>query len=62
VRCCKLPCVSSLDAFHKAVAKFVVENLGLMIEPAALDSSDLLLLGEMLCLNHTDQSRRYRHL
>jgi hypothetical protein len=62
VRCCKLPCVASLDAFHKAVAKFVVENLGLVIEPAALDFSGLLLLGEMLCLNHTDQSRRYRHL
>jgi hypothetical protein len=44
------------------LAKFVVENLDLVIEPAALNSSGLLLMGEMLCLNHTDQSRRYRHL
>jgi hypothetical protein len=49
-----VPCVSSLDAFHQAVDEFVVEDLGLMIEPAALvaagrslDSSGLLLLGEM---------------
>jgi hypothetical protein len=49
-----VPCVASLDAFHRAVAGFVVEDLGLVIEPAALaaagrslDSSGLLLLGEM---------------
>jgi len=49
-----VPCVASLDAFHRAVAEFVVEDLGLVIEPAALaaagrslDSSGLLLLGEM---------------
>ena len=49
-----VPCVASLDAFHRAVAEFVVEDLDLVIEPAALaaagrslDSSGLLLLGEM---------------
>jgi hypothetical protein len=49
-----VPCVASLDAFHKAVADFAVEDLGLVIEPAALaaagrslDSAGLLLLGEM---------------
>lgn len=49
-----VPCVASLDAFHRAVDEFVVGDLGLMIEPAALaaarrslDSSGLLLLGEM---------------
>jgi hypothetical protein len=46
--------VASLDAFHRAVDEFVVEDLGLVIEPAALaaagrslDSCGLLLLGEM---------------
>jgi hypothetical protein len=49
-----VPCVASLDAFDTAVAGFAVEDLGLVIEPAALtaagrslDSSGLLLLGEM---------------
>jgi hypothetical protein len=49
-----VPCVASLDAFHRASEEFVVEDLGLVIEPAALaaagrslDSSGLLLLGEM---------------
>jgi hypothetical protein len=49
-----VPCVASLNAFHKAVADFVVEDLSLVIEPAALaaagrslDSAGLLLLGEM---------------
>jgi hypothetical protein len=49
-----LPCVASLDEFHKAVAEFAVEDPGLVIEPAALaaagrslDSAGLLLLGEM---------------
>ena len=44
----------SLDAFHRAVDEFVVEDLGLAVEPAALaaagrslDSCGLLLLGEM---------------
>jgi hypothetical protein len=43
-----------LDAFHRAVAEFVVIDLDLMIEPRAraaarqsLDSSGLLLLGEI---------------
>jgi hypothetical protein len=43
-----------LDAFHRAVAEFVVIDLDLVIEPRAraaarqsLDSSDLLLLGEI---------------
>jgi hypothetical protein len=43
-----------LDAFHNAVAEFAVADLGLVIEPQALaaarrslDSSGLLLLGEM---------------
>jgi hypothetical protein len=50
----RVPCVASLNTFNKAVAGFVVEDLGLMIEPAALaaagrslDSAGLLLLGEM---------------
>ena len=49
-----VPCVASLDGFHKAVAEFVVADLGLMIEPPALaaarrslDSAGLLLLGEV---------------
>jgi hypothetical protein len=49
-----VPCVASLDAFHEAVAGFEVEDLGLVIEPAALaaagrslDSAGLLLLGEI---------------
>src|SRR6201986_2180915 len=49
-----MPCIASLDAFHRAVDEFVVEDLGLVVEPAAqaaagrsLDSCGLLLLGEM---------------
>jgi hypothetical protein len=49
-----VPCVASLDAFHQAIAEFAVVDPGLVIEPAALaagrrslDSSGLLLLGEM---------------
>ena len=49
-----MPCVASLDAFHRAVAEFVVEDLGVVIEPAALaaagqslDSAGLLLVGEV---------------
>jgi hypothetical protein len=49
-----VPGVASLDALHKAVAEFVVADLGLAIEPSALaaaqrslDESGLLLLGEM---------------
>jgi hypothetical protein len=49
-----VPCVASLDAFQRAVAGFAIEDPGLVIEPAALaaarrslDSSGLLLLGEM---------------
>lgn len=49
-----MPCVASLDAFHRAIDEFVVEDLGLVVEPAALaaagrslDSCGLLLLGEM---------------
>jgi hypothetical protein len=49
-----VPRVASLEAFHRAVGEFVVEDLGLVIEPAALaaagrslDSGGLLLLGEV---------------
>ena len=49
-----VPCVASLDAFRRAIGEFVVEDLGLVVEPAALaaagrslDSCGLLLLGEM---------------
>jgi len=49
-----VPCVTSLDALHQAVAEFAVTDLGLVIEPSALalaqrslDSAGLLLLGEM---------------
>ncbi len=49
-----MPCVASLDAFRQAVAEFTVTDPGLVIEPAALaaarqslDSSGLLLLGEV---------------
>jgi erythromycin esterase-like protein len=49
-----VPCVASLDAFHRAVAEFVVSDLDLAIESPALaaarrslDSSGLLLLGEV---------------
>jgi hypothetical protein len=49
-----VPCVATLDAFQRAVDEFVVEDLGLVAEPAALaaagrslDASGLLLLGEM---------------
>lgn len=48
-----VPCVASLDAFHRAIAEFVVTDLDLVIEPVALaaarrslDSSGLPLLGE----------------
>jgi hypothetical protein len=43
-----------LDAFHRAIAEFLVTDLDLVIEPPALtaarqslDSSGLLLLGEI---------------
>jgi hypothetical protein len=49
-----VPCVASLDAFRRAIDEFVVEDLGLVVEPAALaaagrslDSCGLLLLAEM---------------
>jgi hypothetical protein len=49
-----VPSVASLDALHRAVAEFVVIDLDLVIEPRALavarqslDSSGLLLLGEV---------------
>ena len=49
-----MPCVTSLDTFHRAVAEFAVTDPGLVIEPPALaaarrslDSAGLLLLGEM---------------
>jgi len=49
-----VPCVASLDALHRAIAAFVVIDLDLVIEPPALaaalrslDSSGLLLLGEI---------------
>jgi hypothetical protein len=49
-----VPCVASLDAFHRAVAEFAVADPGLVIEPPALaaarrslDSAGLLLLGEV---------------
>ena len=49
-----MPCVTSLEALHQAVADFAVTDLDLMIEREALaaarrslDSSGLLLLGEM---------------
>lgn len=49
-----MPCVTSLDALHRAVSGFAVTDLDLVIEPRALaaarrslDSSGLLLLGEM---------------
>jgi hypothetical protein len=48
-----VPCVTSLDALHRAVAEFAVTDPGLVIEPPAraaaqrsLDSAGLLLLGE----------------
>jgi hypothetical protein len=47
-------CRASLDAFHQAIAEFTVTDPGLVIEPAALaaarqslDSSGLLLFGEV---------------
>jgi hypothetical protein len=49
-----MPCVASLDSLHQAVAEFVVTDLDIVIEPPALtaarrslDSSGLLLLGEV---------------
>jgi len=49
-----VPSVASLDALHQAIAEFVVIDLDLVIEPRALaaarqslDSSGLLLLGEI---------------
>jgi len=48
-----MPCVTSLDTLHRAVAEFAVTDPGLVIEPPAravaersLDSAGLLLLGE----------------
>ena len=50
----RVPCVTSLDALHRAVAEFAVTDPGLAIEPLALaagrrslDSAGLLLLGEI---------------
>ena len=50
----RVPCVTSLDALHRAVAEFAVTDPGLAIEPSALaaarrslDSAGLLLLGEI---------------
>ena len=49
-----MPCVTSLDTLHRAVAEFAVTDPGLVIEPPAvaaarrsLDSAGLLLLGEI---------------
>jgi erythromycin esterase-like protein len=49
-----VPCVTSLDTLHRAVAEFAVTDPGLVIEPPALaaarqslDSAGLLLLGEV---------------
>ena len=49
-----MPCVTSLDALHRAAAEFTVTDPGLVIEPPALataqrslDSAGLLLLGEI---------------
>ena len=49
-----MPSVASLDALHRAIAGFAVTDLDLVIEPRALaaarrslDSSGLLLLGEI---------------
>ena len=49
-----MPCVTSLDTLHRAVAEFAVTDPGLVIEPPAvaaarrsLDSAGLLLLGEV---------------
>ena len=49
-----MPCVTSLDTLHRAVAEFAVTGPGLVIEPPAraaaersLDSAGLLLLGEV---------------
>ena len=49
-----MPSVASLDTLHRAVAEFAVTDLDLVIEPPALsaarqslDSSGLLLLGEV---------------
>jgi len=50
----RVPCVTSLDALHRAAAEFTVTDPGLVIEPPALataqrslDSAGLLLLGEI---------------
>jgi len=49
-----MPCVTSVDTLHRAVAEFAVTDPGLVIEPPALaaarrslDSAGLLLLGEV---------------
>jgi aspartate aminotransferase-like enzyme len=49
-----VPCVTSLDALSRAAAEFTVTDPGLVIDPAALaaarqslDSTGLLLLGEI---------------
>jgi hypothetical protein len=49
-----VPCITSLEAFERAAARFEITELDLMIEPSAgaairrsLDQSGLLLLGEV---------------
>ena len=55
-----MPSVASLDTLHRAVAEFVVTDPDLVIEPPALaaarqslDSSGLLLLGEVTASGRT---------
>jgi hypothetical protein len=50
----RVPCVTSLDTLHRAVAEFAITGPGLVIDPLAraaarrsLDSAGLLLLGEV---------------
>ena len=75
----RVPCVASLDALHRAVAEFAVTDPGLVIEPSAraaaqrsLDSTGLLLLGEIIRAlmqafgltrraNPQDKIRLYQH-
>jgi hypothetical protein len=49
-----VPCISTLEALHRAAADFAVTDLGLVIEPPALaaarrslEESGFLLLGEV---------------
>ncbi len=49
-----MPCVATLESLHEAIAEFAVTDLSLVIEPPALaaaqrslDTSGLLLLGEV---------------